>query len=147
VPDLRFFGRHETALRAHAHGRVLDLSSGRSRIDLEQLAATGERFDSVISIFALSVSHDPSRDARAIERLLADGGELLFLERTGAPGLEGRIERALGLGLHDISTILRDAGLSPRVCDRITVTAWFPPRRFVEGAALRTVAPALIEAS
>jgi SAM-dependent methyltransferase len=147
VPDLRFFGRHETALRAHARGRVLDLSGGRSRIDLEQLAATGERFDSVISIFALSVSHDPRRDARAIERLLADGGELLFLERTAAPGLEGRIERALGLGLHDISTVLRDAGLSPRVCDRITVTALFPPRRFVEGAALRTVAPALIEAS
>jgi SAM-dependent methyltransferase len=146
VPDLRFLGRHESALRARAHGRVLDLSGGRSRIDLEQLAATGERFDSVISIFALSVSRDPRLDARAIERLLADGGELLFLERTAAPGLEGKIERALGLRHHDISTILRESGLSPRVCDRITVAALFPPRRFVEGAALRTVAPALIEA-
>jgi hypothetical protein len=147
VPDLRFLGRHETALRARAHGRVLDLTRGRSRFDLEHLAATGECFDTVISIFALSVSPDPRHDARTIERLLAERGELLFLERTAATGLEGRIERALGRGYHDISTVLRDAGLSPRVCDRITVTTMFPPRRFVEGAALRTVAPAVIEAS
>ncbi len=148
MPDLRFLWRHETALRALAHGRVLDLTArDPAGPDLEQLAASGERFDSVISIFALSRSAQPLRDARAIERLLAEGGELLFLERTAVPGLVGSLEHALGHGHYDITAIFREAGLAPRVCDHITVNTLFPPRRYVEGAALRNVVPALGEPS
>jgi hypothetical protein len=144
VTDLRFFGPLERDLRAQADGRTLDLGDLDPRRDvsaLEELAAAGERFDSVVSIFQLSRFAQPLRAARAIEQLLADDGELFFLEPTASPGLVGLVQRWAGRRNHDIPGVLRDAGLSPRVCERITVNAALPAHMYVHGSAFRTLYP------
>ena len=69
MPDLSFFGNRERQLRARAIGRVLDLGGRRGdRRSLDDLVVAGETFDSILSIFQLSRSRHPLRDARAIER-------------------------------------------------------------------------------
>jgi len=143
MPDLSFFGNRERRLRARAHGRVLDLGGRQGdRRSLEDLVTDGETFDSVLSIFRLSLSHHPLRDARAIERLLVDDGELFLLEPTASVGVAGLFERVVGRPNHDIPAILREAGLSMSECDRIVVNTALPARTYVEGVAFRTLLPA-----
>jgi hypothetical protein len=140
MPDLSFFGSRERALRQRAHGRVLDLGE-RRRAPLEDLAAAGEKFDSIVSIFQLSASAHPLRDARAVERLLTPDGRFFFLEPTASPGIVGTLQRMIGRPNHDIPGMLREAGLSMSLCDRITVSAALPARMYIEGVALRALSP------
>ena len=143
MPDLSFFGNRERQLRARAVGRVLDLGGRRGdRRSLDDLVVAGETFDSILSIFQLSRSRHPLRDARAIERLLGEHGQLFFLEPTASAGVVGALQRAVGRPNHDIPGILREAGLSMSECDRITVNAALPARMYVEGVAFRTLLPA-----
>jgi prophage DNA circulation protein len=145
--DLRLFGRLERQLRAQVHGRALDLADlqrARAESMLEELVAAGEHLDSIVSILQLSRMADPLRAARAIERLIGDTGELFFLEPTTSPGLPTVVQRAVGQQNHNIPAILRKAGLSMSVCERITVNSALPAHMYVHGAAFRTIDPARI---
>ena len=141
MPDRSFFGRVERELRGQAQGRVLDLGrlGGRDRAPsaLDELVAAGERFDSIISIFELSRFPQPLRGARAIEQLLAEEGRFIFLEPTSSPGIADFVQRAVGRPNHDIPAILRSAGFSMSVCNRIVVNTMLPARMYVEGVAFR----------
>lgn len=130
----------ERALRARARGRVLELGPG---VDLDALAARGERFDTVVSIGALAEAPDPIEELRRVERVLADDGELLLLEPTSTPGAAGALHQVgarlrRGRPLADIPAVVRAAGLSLADCDRI----WTHRGVLVEGVAFRTIFPA-----
>ncbi|HEY2813630.1 MAG TPA: hypothetical protein VGJ03_09220 [Acidimicrobiales bacterium] len=144
MPDLSFFGSRERNLRARARGRVLDLGHrdrDGTRVDLEELVRAAATFDSIVSIFQLSSSRHPLREARYIEQLIADDGEFLFLEATATPGLIGSLQRTVGPPSYDIPALLREAGMCMSDCDRITVANPLRPRMYVEGAAFRALQP------
>ena len=145
--DLRLFGRLERELRTQVHGQALDLADiqrARAESMLEELVAAGEHFDSILSILQLSRLADPLRAARAIERLIGHSGELFFLEPTTSSGVADLVQRAVGRPNHNIPAILREAGLSMSVCERITVNGFLPAHMYVHGAAFRTLYPAQV---
>lgn len=160
------------ALTRHGRGRLLDLGdadmhrnlwtgvdgvSDATVLDgvddrrLGELAAAGERFDTVVSVFQLAASTDLTTTLRSVRRVLAEDGRVLFLEPGAQVGLPGRIQRLVspplgGLtGWHadrDIPAELRTAGLS--VIDirrhRVpTLQLWL--RQVLEGVAHHALPP------
>jgi SAM-dependent methyltransferase len=142
VVDRGVLRRIERELRAQVCGRVLDLGDLGRHSTLDDLVTSGERFDSIVSMFQLSRSRDPARDVRAVERLLAEGGRLFLLEPTASVGVAKALHRLAGRRDHDIPAILRGAGLSMSICERIAVNRVWPARMYVEGIAFRTLHPA-----
>jgi len=118
---------------------------------LDALAAAGERFDTVVSVFQLATSTDLSATLRSVRRVLADDGRVLFLEPGSQVGLPGRIQRLVAPPLGgltgwradcDIPAELRTGGLS--VIDirrhRVpTLQLWL--RQVLEGVAHHALAP------
>jgi len=128
---------------ADAQGRVLDVADHpRRRID--ELVAAGERYDVVLSVVQISTATDAPAMCRALKSLLADDGELWFLEPTSVTGLAGAVQHALGRWMrratgrrpdYDIPRVLQNAGLTITDCERFVVRALWPYRSFVQGVA------------
>ena len=128
---------------ARAMGHVLEVADvGPGR--LAQLAAAGERFDIIVSVLQISTAADAPALCRTLRSLLADGGELRFLEPTSVTGAAGAVQHALGPWMrratgrrpdYDVPRLLRDAGLTISDCERFVVRALWPYRSFVEGVA------------
>lgn len=135
--------QRRTRMLAQATGHVLDVGEQR-RHALDELAAAGERFDTVVSVLQLSTAPDPVAMGRTLKALLADDGELWFLEPTAVTGPAGAVQHALGPWVrratgrrpdYDIPRVLRTAGLTIIDCERFVARALWPYRSFVQGVA------------
>lgn len=151
-----------------AGGRVLDLGgadshpalwSGREALvlagasdpRLAELAAGGERFDTVVSVLQLAAAGDIDELLGHVHALVGDEGRLLFLEPVRLIGAAGRLQRLAAPGvrtatsLHvdrDIPDLLRRAALSVTSLERHRVPTLLPwLRQLVEGCAHRALAP------
>lgn len=127
---------------------------GVERIDaaVDDVAALGlAPFDSIVSLIRTPLVADLGRLLDTLTDLLADGGQLFFLEpvrRDGKLGralmIGGRLNRAAG-GLHldrDLPMDLRNRGLVVTDLDRFEVpTLSAPLRPFVEAVVSRPVDP------
>lgn len=125
-------GTRQRVLRERARGTVLELRPG---LALDELVATGQRFDTIVSIGFLAGASEPRRAVDAIVRLLVDDGQLLLLEPTSTPGVAGTLRRLAGGTRHDVPTMLRAAGLSMSECERIHS----PTGVWVEAVAFHTI--------
>lgn len=160
------------ALTRRARGRLLDLGGadmhrtlwdraagvsdatvldGPSDPRLASLAAAGARFDTVVSVFQLATT--PALDAtlRAVRSVLADDGNLLFVEPGAQVGLTGRLQRMVAPPLggvtgwradRDIPMAMRAERLSVTdiVRHRVpTLQLWL--RQVLEGTAHHALAP------
>lgn len=130
-------------MSSRADGRVLDVSD-YSLFSLEELAADGDRFDTVLSVLQISTAADPDALCATLVRLLAEGACLRFLEPTSVVGPVGAVQHALGPWVRrttgrrpdfDIPAVIRRAGLTISDCERFTARALWPYRSFVEGVA------------
>jgi hypothetical protein len=138
-------------LQSRATGRVLDVAEhGPWR--LAELAAGEERYDVVLSMLQISAAADAPAMCRTLAALLADDGELWFLEPTSVTGTIGSIQHALGPWVrrttgrrpdHDVPRLIRDAGLTVVDCERFVVRALWPYRSFVQGVARRPLTGAV----
>lgn len=160
------------ALTRHGRGRLLDLGgadmhrtlwaraeevSDATVLDgvgdprLAALAAAGERFDTVVSVFQLAASADLGEALRSLRHVLADDGRVLFIEPGSQVGLPGRIQRLVTPPLRgltgwrpdrDIPAELRAAGLSVTDIRRHrvpTLQLWL--RQVLEGVAHHALTP------
>lgn len=125
----------------------LDRSTGRRR-DLGRvaaLAAEGQRFDTVFSVFQLASAPDLDQALAGVRDVLAPDGIVLFLEPARLTGATGRAQRLVAPSLatatgwwvdRDIPAALRASGLSVTDLERHrsnTVQWWL--RSLVEGTA------------
>lgn len=134
-------------LHSHAVGRVLDVAEhGPWR--LADLAAKGERYDTVLSVLQISTVADAPAMCRTLASLVADAGELWFVEPTSVTGAVGTVQHLLGPWMrrttgrrpdYDIPRLLREAGLTITDCERFVVHAVWPYRSFVQGVARRPI--------
>lgn len=139
------------ALWAAARMAPVEVLAGGGDPRLTQLAAAGERFDTVVSVFQLASAPDLGPLLAAVRSLLSDDGALLFLEPTRVTGPSGRLQRlaapvaATTTGWRtdrDIPMALRRAGLSVTDVDRHRVPTLQPwLRQLVEGRAHRALLP------
>ena len=130
-------------LLSRATGRVLDVAEHRPA-RLTELVDAGERYDTVVSVLQISTAPDAVTMCRNLRSLLADDGELWFLEPTAVVGALGVVQHALGPWTrrttgrrpdYDIPSVLRAAGLTVTDCERFVVRALWPYRSFVQGVA------------
>jgi len=160
------------ALIRRGHGRVLDLGGadahrslwsavpavqsvtvldGAADTRLAELAAGDERFDTVVSVFQLAGA--PRLDATLghLRAVLADAGDVLFLEPARLVGVAGRVQRAVGPPIgaltgwrpdRDVLMALRDNGLSVTTVSRhrVPTLQWWL-RQLVEGRAHHLLEP------
>lgn len=112
---------------------------------LARLASGPDRFDTVVSVFQLASAPDLAATLHHIASVLAEDGQVLFLEPGRLPGFAGRTQRLLSpvmavtTGWHvdrDVPMALRRAGLSITDLERrrVTTTQWWL-RSLVEGTA------------
>lgn len=118
---------------------------------LGQLAAVGERFDTVISVFQLASAPDLDATLAAVRTVLAEDGRLLFVEPGSQVGLPGRVQRFVAPPLggvtgwradRDLPMELRAAGLSVIDIRRrrvATLQLWL--RQVLDGVAHHALAP------
>ena len=160
------------ALAGRAHGRVLDLGgasahdalwdpgaadldvlrlAGPSDPEIDRLAASERRFDTVFSVFQLVAAVDLRATLAQIRGVLDADGVVLFLEPARLVGVAGRTQRLLGpavaatAGWHldrDVPMELRRAGLSVTDLERhrTRTTQWWL-RTLVEGTAHHSLVP------
>ena len=130
-------------MRARAEGRLLDVAD-HPRRQLDELVAAGERYDIVLSVLQISTAADAPALCETLKSLLADDGELWFLEPTSVTGVAGAVQHALGPWVrrttgrrpdYDIPKLLRAAGLTVTDCERFVARALWPYRSFVQGVA------------
>lgn len=160
------------ALTRRGRGRVLDLGGadahrslwstvpavdavtvldGAADPRLSGLARGAERYDTIVSVFQLAAASELASTLRRLRAVLADDGELLFLEPARMVGAAGRVQRLVGppLGLmtgwradRDVPMALRDAQLS--VTDvtrhRVPTVQWWL-RQVIEGRAHHALVP------
>ena len=153
-------------LAGRARGRVLDLGGaeshrnlwpGRADVDdhlvldgahpdrLAALAADGQRFDTIVSVFQLAAAADLATTVAGLRALLAPEGTIEFLEPGRQVGVGGRAQRLVAPPLaaatgwridRDIPAELRAGGLS--VIDlerhRVRTLQWWL-RSVAEGTA------------
>ncbi|MFP5578774.1 MAG: methyltransferase domain-containing protein [Acidimicrobiia bacterium] len=160
------------ALTRTAAGRVLDLGGADTHrslwtdahgIDdvtvldgvadprLDRLAADGERFDTVVSVFQLASAPQLDRTLRAVRAVLADDGRVLFVEPAAQVGFAGRLQRLVAPPLggvtgwrpdRDLPMELRAAELSVIDIRRHRVPTLQPwLRQVLEGVAHHRLAP------
>lgn len=156
-------------LAGQAKGRVLDLGGSHAHrplwpdparavvLDgagdprLGRLADEGERFDTVVSVFQLAAATDLPAALALVRAVLADDGEVRFLEPGRRTGFAGRTQRLLAPALaitsgwhvdRDIPDALRRAGLSVTDVERhrVATTQWWL-RSLVEGRAHHSLLP------
>lgn len=118
---------------------------------LAALAADGERFDTVVSVFQLASSATLDATLGAIRQVLAEDGRLLFVEPGSQVGLTGRLQRFVAPPLggvtgwradRDIPAALRAARLSVTDIQRHrvpTLQLWL--RQVLEGVAHHALEP------
>jgi hypothetical protein len=118
--------------------------------ELRDLAASGARFDTVLSVFRLVGAYDLDATVGRLRTVLADEGRLLFLEPVARGGAAARTAGAVaGLARiapwqldRDVPSILRGARLS--ITDlhrhRLPPYHWWL-RQLVEGSAHHALAP------
>ena len=128
---------------SRATGRVLDVAELPPR-GLDRLADSQQRFDTVVSVLQISTAADVVRFCRALAAVVADGGELWFLEPTSVTGAVGALQHALGPWMrrttgrrpdHDVPRVLRETGWTISDLERFEARALWPYRSFVEGVA------------
>jgi len=122
-PDAAMARRLEPRLAGCPVPAIL-IREGIDEADLEDAS-----FDTVVCTLVLCTVPDLDRALARIRRLLAPGGQLLFLEHTAAPGGWGLVQRALdplwhravpGCHLHrDPVSAIRRSGLMVAGYDRI----------------------------
>lgn len=138
-------------LPVDAGRRVLDLGAPGA-LDLVDGAAetdgyAGPGYDVVVSVAALPAVPDLRRAVTGIERLLAPGGELWFVEPVQHPGMLATVVATVWsvhpalAGRHlerDLPLVVRSVGLTITDLERFTMpTLLWPLRRFVAGRARR----------
>lgn len=160
------------ALARRGRGRVLDLGGadahrslwstvpavesvtvldGATDPQLSGLATGAERYDTIVSVFQLAAASELATTLRRLRAVLADDGELHFLEPARLVGVGGRVQRLIAppLGLmtgwradRDVPMALRDAQLS--VTDvqrhRVPTVQWWL-RQVIEGRAHHALPP------
>jgi len=102
-------------------------------VGIEEAEFAEGSFDTVVATLALCSVADPDGAVRAACRWLAPHGRLLFLEHVRAPGMRGRLQRAVtplwrraaaGCRLdRDTLGVLRRAGLVITDCERFAMPA------------------------
>lgn len=118
---------------------------------LGDLAAAGERFDTVVSVFQLAGSPHLDVTLGHVRSLLAEAGHVLFLEPARLVGVAGRVQRAVGPPIgaltgwrpdRDVPMALRDSGLSVTSIrrHRVPTLQWWL-RQVVEGRAHHRLEP------
>lgn len=131
--------------------RVLDLDAPGALDLLEAAAGTDAYaepgYDVVVSVAALPAAADLRRAVVGIERLLAPGGELWFVEPVQHPGMVATVVATVWsvhpalAGWHlerDLPLVVRSVGLTITDLERFTMpTLLWPLRRFVAGRARR----------
>jgi SAM-dependent methyltransferase len=137
-----------TGVTGVADATVLD---GVGVAHLARMAAAGERFDTIFSVFQLASSPDLGETLRSVREVLAEDGRVLFLEPGSQVGLPGRLQRLVAPPLggltgwradRDVPAELRAAALS--VIDlrrhRVpTLQLWL--RQVLEGVAHHALPP------
>jgi SAM-dependent methyltransferase len=139
------------ALWATARVAPVEVLDGGGDPRLAELVASGERFDTVVSVFQLAAAADLDPLLAAVRSVLSDDGALLFLEPTRVTGPTGRLQRLAAPAVaattgwrtdHDVPMALRRAGLSVTDVERHRVPTLQPwLRQLVEGRAHRALLP------
>lgn len=149
--DLGGADMHRTLWDGAAHVSEATVLDGSGDRRLGELAAAGERFDTVVSVFQLAASTDLDATLRAVRGVLADDGRVLFVEPGAQVGLPGRVQRLVAPSLggltgwradRDIPMALRTAQLSVIDITRHrvpTLQLWL--RQVLEGVAHHALAP------
>ncbi|MEO7556122.1 MAG: hypothetical protein ABIV94_05905 [Acidimicrobiales bacterium] len=129
-------------LRALAVGRRLQVGEVGGPAALPALAASGERFDSIVSVLQLCRAPELAATVATLRVLLEERGRLLFIEPTAGGGATGAGQRLLaarapagGRFARDVPAALRAGGLVVTDCDRLTLPMRWPWRTFVAGSA------------
>jgi SAM-dependent methyltransferase len=149
--DLGGAERHRSLWSGAADVSEATVLDGAGDVRLAELASSGERFDTVVSVFQLAAAADLRGTLEAIGRVLADDGRVLFLEPGAPVRLLGRVQRLVAPPLggltgwradRDIPAELRAAGLS--VTDILrhrvpTLQPWL--RQVLEGVAHHALPP------
>jgi hypothetical protein len=153
--------RRRQALVERARGRVLDLDDPAATAvlaatlsDPDPAAAAG-RYDTILVTGQLLAWPDLHAAVVALDRLLADDGDLFVLEPVNHPGLVGLVASSIGGHLpqarrrhlsRDVVATLRSVGLCVADLDRFTIpTLVWPLRRWVQARAVRIGGPAAEE--
>jgi hypothetical protein len=143
--------RRRAPILQAATGRVLDLDDPAGRAVLVAALATPasvtEPYDTIVSTGALTTWPDLRAALVAIDRLLADDGELRLVEPVNHPGLWGLLVGSACAGLpagrgryllRDVVATVRSVGLTAADIDRFTIrTGAWPLRRWVDVRAVR----------
>ena len=126
--------------------RVLDLSDAADRRVVLHDGAANDTYDTVISIAGFVHFADLGAALASIERLLAPGGELWFVEPVARPGWQGMLGSSVGAllpplrDLHlgrDIPHAVRSTGLLITDIKRFSMpTSLWPLRPFVHARAM-----------
>ncbi len=142
-----------------ASGRVLDLGEPAARAVVQDAVRAArraeprpgpdERYDLVLSVADLVDHADLFGTLRGIVHVLADDGEVRFVEPSAEPGLAALAAASLasahpavrGCHLHrDVPGTVRAAGLDIAALDhRHVATAVWPLRRLARGRAVHTL--------
>jgi hypothetical protein len=151
VLDLGGADAHRTVWSSVTTVESVTVLDGAADPSLSGLAQGTERYDTIVSVFQLAAAPELDTTLRRLRSVLADGGELLFLEPARLVGVGGRVQRLVAppLGLmtgwrpdRDVPMALRAAGLS--VIDvrrhRVPTVQWWL-RQLVEGRAHHALVP------
>lgn len=151
VLDLGGAAMHRTLWDATPEVTDATVLDGAGDPRLAALAATGERFDTVVSVFQLASSAALEATLTAVRAVLAHDGRVLFIEPGALVGFSGRIQRLVATPLGgltgwradvDIPLALRTARLSVTDIERLrvpTVQPWL--REVLVGVAHHALAP------
>ncbi len=145
--------RRRSRIERTLRGQVLDLDSPQGRdLMADTLVSPAtvpvvERYDTIISTGALATWPDLHAVLVAVDRLLADDGELRLVEPVHHPGLWGLLTGSAGACLpsargrylsRDVVATVRSVGMTIADVDRFTVDTWvWPLRRWVDARAVR----------
>ncbi len=145
--------RRRSRIDHAVRGRVLDLDApaGRARLAATMSsppsAPVAERYDAIVSTGALTTWPDLRAALVAVDRLLADEGELRLVEPVNQPGVWGLLAGSVGAWLapsrrrhlsRDVVATVRSVGMTIADVDRFTIHTWvWPLRRWVDVRAVR----------